>query len=507
VSCDVFVSYRRRCAQSVGPIVDALRAAGVRVWIDQEDVPAFSAVTQQAQAAIAQAKAMLVYYSGDYRESPACQWELRQAFIAAMGYGAPTERILVINPEPGSDHIEPVTLRAAQHLVGEAAEPEAVATALVHQLSLLHGSLGNAPSPRVRWLPVEQASAPRWVGRIDEMWQIHSALWRSESQMTEPGGGGSPCVVVSGFAGIGKTLLAREYALRFAAAYPGGVFWLSAEPDADRAGRLRELARVVLDTGTGASVDQLSVEDLADVLRQALSHSDPFLWIVDGLPPGTSRDEVQTWLGPAPGRTIFTSRGREHAGWAPVVELEVLSRPEAFELLTTRYPPESEPERQAADAILDALMGHPLAIDIVGARARTQSYTDLLSGLSGPLQHDPALVPGMLEALPTAHKQGVASALRSSIELLGEEARDILRLSSGLSSEPIPEELLRRSRQAPSGGHRRTRHVFARHDSGTAPLAHPQAGVTHDERHQSGVVPWSGLERRGRHGARRPARR
>jgi hypothetical protein len=29
-------------------------------------------------------------------------------------------------------------------------------------------------------------------------------------------------------AGIGKSLLAEEYSLRFAAAYPGGVFWLRA---------------------------------------------------------------------------------------------------------------------------------------------------------------------------------------------------------------------------------------------------------------------------------------
>jgi hypothetical protein len=28
--------------------------------------------------------------------------------------------------------------------------------------------------------------------------------------------------------GVGKTLLAEEYALRFAAAYPSGIFWLSA---------------------------------------------------------------------------------------------------------------------------------------------------------------------------------------------------------------------------------------------------------------------------------------
>jgi hypothetical protein len=40
--------------------------------------------------------------------------------------------------------------------------------------------------------------------------------------------GGDPAVKVTGMGGISKSLLAQEYALRFAAAYPGGVFWLRA---------------------------------------------------------------------------------------------------------------------------------------------------------------------------------------------------------------------------------------------------------------------------------------
>ena len=33
---------------------------------------------------------------------------------------------------------------------------------------------------------------------------------------------------LSGMGGVGKSLLAEEYALRFGAAYPGGIFWLRA---------------------------------------------------------------------------------------------------------------------------------------------------------------------------------------------------------------------------------------------------------------------------------------
>ena len=40
-------------------------------------------------------------------------------------------------------------------------------------------------------------------------------------------GSGTGLVQVQGMGGIGKTLLAEEYALRFGSAYPGGVFWLA----------------------------------------------------------------------------------------------------------------------------------------------------------------------------------------------------------------------------------------------------------------------------------------
>ena len=38
--------------------------------------------------------------------------------------------------------------------------------------------------------------------------------------------------------GNGKTLLAREYAIRFGAAYGGGVFWLNAYGNHDTKGQL-----------------------------------------------------------------------------------------------------------------------------------------------------------------------------------------------------------------------------------------------------------------------------
>ena len=49
-----------------------------------------------------------------------------------------------------------------------------------------------------------------------------------------------------GLGGNGKSLLAREYAILFTAAYPGGIFWLNAYGNDDTKGRLDDQSREAL---------------------------------------------------------------------------------------------------------------------------------------------------------------------------------------------------------------------------------------------------------------------
>ena len=67
----------------------------------------------------------------------------------------------------------------------------------------------------------------RFVGRWKDLWATHSGLQASEAVIIT-GKSGLDVTQVRGMGGIGKSLLAEEYALRFSAAYPGGVFWLRA---------------------------------------------------------------------------------------------------------------------------------------------------------------------------------------------------------------------------------------------------------------------------------------
>jgi hypothetical protein len=65
------------------------------------------------------------------------------------------------------------------------------------------------------------------VGRLPELWQLHTALHPHTTRLMV-GRAGPAVALVRRLGGVGKTLLAEEYALRFGAAYPGGVCWLRA---------------------------------------------------------------------------------------------------------------------------------------------------------------------------------------------------------------------------------------------------------------------------------------
>src|SRR4051794_41279670 len=108
---DLFVSYRHVHVEAVRRLRAALVGRGLRVWFDEAAVPDFAGITDAARAGIAGSKALLAYYSADYSHSRACQWELTQAYLAAQWRGDPRRRVLVVNPEPGPDHIKPVELR------------------------------------------------------------------------------------------------------------------------------------------------------------------------------------------------------------------------------------------------------------------------------------------------------------------------------------------------------------------------------------------------------------
>ena len=115
---------------------------------------------------------------------------------------------------------------------------------------------------------------------------------------------------------------------------------------------------------------------------------------------------------------------------------------EALELLTKRRQPDDEDERAAAEAIAAELGYHPLALDVAAAALRLQPYPRFLSALMEPSQDRlEGLAAGLRDALPNGHERSIVRTLSDSIERLGEEGLDFLRLASVLAAAPLSAEL------------------------------------------------------------------
>jgi hypothetical protein len=159
---------------------------------------------------------------------------------------------------------------------------------------------------------------------------------------------GDPAVKVAGMGGIGKSMLAQEYALRYAPGYPGGVFWLRAhghdQPgqaltpetrDAERGTQLLAFADAL-----GVDTPSLTPDQVPRALERALdTRAARFLWIVDDLPGGLASDAFDGWLAPGRyGRTLLTTRSRTYTGFGAQIDLGVLTPEEGLELLAKHRP-------------------------------------------------------------------------------------------------------------------------------------------------------------------------
>lgn len=157
---DQFLSYRWADKPTVGPLLAALRARGVRVWQDALEVEDLASIQQAVATDLAGSRALLAWYSSRYNESRACQWELTSAYTAAQAEGDPRSRVLVVNPEVGNAHVHLPELFDQLHLsaAGVSGDP-AVTEALADRIQTALGQVPLTPLGGLRsltpplWLP------------------------------------------------------------------------------------------------------------------------------------------------------------------------------------------------------------------------------------------------------------------------------------------------------------------------------------------------------------------
>lgn len=390
---DVFLSYSRSDVERVRPLVRALRDGGLDVFTDETGVASFAGISDTIRRELARSKALLAYYSAGYPEREACQWELTTAYLAGLAEGDPRGRVMVVNPEAGTDHIHPVELRDARH--ASADDPAGLVADVREHVARLDGPMAIQERAVRRWLLGSPEQRPDFLGRLSELWQVHSALHAHAAPLVT-GRAAPRAVQIRGMAGIGKSALAQEYALRFEAAYPGGVFWVN-----------------------GQAYDD-SVRTLSASLTEVSSDAGgPFLWIVDSVPADRlAARELAAMAAPHPlGRTLFTLRSRAYDGLGTPVDLGPLDAPHARVLVG------------GDEALAEAVEGHPLVLGLLGRAVRAghqpRGLYDRLHARGGSL----------LDALAEAD---VTGALVRDVDTA--DAADVLRCAAVLHPLPLTVE-------------------------------------------------------------------
>ena len=451
---DIFLSYPHADKVGVAKICKALRARELNVWMDETDIPDYTSITRSIVDGLARSRVLLAYYSLNYSRSRACQWELTAAFLAAQREGDPRRRVLVFDPEKEREHILPVELRDAE--IPDSDDLDSLASRVKARVDEIEGTIGEirALNPPV-WYGRRGVGSNRFVGRIHYIWQIHSALHASDFPIIT-GASTSAVVQVHGMGGVGKSLLAEEYALRFAAAFPGGVFWLSAfgnddvkagldaeGREAERSGQIMGIAAAL-----GIPVQDRSPDEIEGALKWKLEAIEkPFLWVVDDLPAGMDEDTLQRWIAPHPlGKTLITTRTHEYGSLGNLIRLDVLEPDEAHELLTSWRVPNGLEEENAAHKLLKDLGYHALAVDVAGAAIRASisptPFIDFVNALANPTDDELEFAKDLVGVLPMGHETSIASTFLRSIKEVRSEGLDFLRLASRLAVAPIPASLV-----------------------------------------------------------------
>ncbi|OCC11573.1 TIR domain-containing protein [Streptomyces sp. PTY087I2] len=396
---DVFLSYSRTDADKARSLAHMLRDRGLRVFLDDMAVDDFASITASISEALARTKVLLALYSAEYPRRRACQWELTYAYLAGQRDGDPRSRVLVINPELSTDHVHPVELRDAKHwiwpsvpdaLLRLAGQVAAHVAGIDSPLGAAGHAAGGREAPSVPWLPAPvRTGSARFTDRLTEQWRIHTALVRHRAPLVaQPGSGSGRTAQLRGMPGIGKSVLAQEYALRFGSAYPGGVFWFDLHP---AQGALPTTAMDVYTEQVAVVCHALGVDGTGDMslvrfLSRLAIHlgerGAPCLWVVDGVPDGLNQEELQLLRGPhLLASTLLTTRSFRYGSFAEAVDVPPLSDADGYRLVTSHRTPGSEVEKATALALVHDVGGHPHALDLLSDLADTADFTALRNRL------------------------------------------------------------------------------------------------------------------------------
>ncbi|MBU1308084.1 MAG: TIR domain-containing protein, partial [Gammaproteobacteria bacterium] len=447
-SIDLFISYRRTQALAVQAAVAGLEKAGIRCFLDTSDIDPLADFPQVLRGAIANSKALLVWWSADYVDSEHCLAELTLGWQYARAHSSDvSQRIWVVNPELTADHICAGELQSSNLLAGNGLHDAMVLAHLTQKLATLTTPLANEPqatTPVACYGSQAQAVSLHFTGRLRELWQLRSLLHPAKISQTNR----LVAIQTHGMAGIGKTELAKAYVDKFSAAYPGGVFWLNLAPldseakvDDNSMRRVwTDAVREALDWGgqsgfyRDSAGQYLEAQPLWDKLQQQGPWQGlPVLWLLDNVPVLSTKDynQLQKWLTApmANSHTLITTRfAGELTGFKPL-NLAPLDNITALRLLRS-YRDFTKAEQPLAEQLVQQTGAHTLALVLAGEYLKHSSYQQLIDGVNAQ-QVLPVVeqIAALLAADLGDKAVGIVATFAISLQRLNDNAKRLLALA------------------------------------------------------------------------------
>lgn len=244
----VFVSYASVDRDRVLPIVDALKHAGVRVWLDRSDIPSGVNYGPEIAAAVKESQTVLLVCSAAAFSSR----NVRQEVTLAWKYGRP---ILPLLLEPGEISDELAYWIEGLQWIEVLDRPESMWLPELLQALSSFGADAELMVPKVSSLPVRiklPTPLTALLGRDAEV--------RAVVDLIE----GHRLVTLVGPGGVGKTRLAIDAARAAAPAFPEGAVFVDLSPVRSSDLVLFEIAQVL---EVSAAPGRLPAERLEEAIE------------------------------------------------------------------------------------------------------------------------------------------------------------------------------------------------------------------------------------------------
>nr|BFE63855.1 hypothetical protein GCM10020063_083810 [Dactylosporangium thailandense] len=312
----------------------------------------------------------------------------------------------------------------------------------------LFDALHIAGSQPVAAITAEPSLAPRFPGDKPAVWNVptRSTTFIGRARLLEKLrnelAGQTAAVVpqaLYGLGGVGKTVVAHEYANRFSADYDL-VWWIPAEDPSEIPGHLEQLAHAI---GTPIAAN---LQDTAAEAVRALGESRPtgrWLLIFDN---AEDPEQILPYIPAGTGHVLVTSRSPAWTDLARPVRVGVFSRPESVALLRRMV---EDLSAEDADRIAAKLGDLPLAVEQAAAYLVAESTSGAAGSPQTVEEYLHLLDAEPQAALPTRREGGyperAAAIWTVSLERI--RARDaaaakLIELCSFFGPDRIPLSLL-----------------------------------------------------------------